>query len=319
MKEILLPPIYEEPSDYDAIEDEIREAFKEYIYLPLVEELASKDVLKNSREDLTDAITQGRINYYRGRFTGQFNSKISREIKLLGGKWIKGAWVLDRSKIPMDVRNAISISQTRFQGILARLDKKISQILPEEIADKIKLQKHFDSALWKVDKSFQKSISKITIAPTLTPEARAKIAEEYTNDLKKYIKDWTEEEIGQLRKTVQKHSLSGFRYEDLIKGIQRRYDVSKGKAKFLARQETSLLMTKFKETRYTDAGVVQYRWGCVAGSKNHPVRPWHKKLEGKIFRWDDPPITTAPGEPPRRNNPGEDFNCRCFARPVVQF
>jgi hypothetical protein len=34
-------------------------------------------------------------------------------------------------------------------------------------------------------------------------------------------------------------------------------------------------------------GVHEYRWSCVAGTKNHPVRLWHKALEGKIFRSTD--------------------------------
>jgi SPP1 gp7 family putative phage head morphogenesis protein len=95
--------------------------------------------------------------------------------------------------------------------------------------------------------------------------------------------------------------------------------VSANKAKFLARQETSLMTTKLKETRYREAGVNEYKWKTVAGSKLHPVRPSHKILEGRIFRWDDPPITTPPGEAVRRNNPGQDYNCRCFAQPIVRF
>lgn len=101
--------------------------------------------------------------------------------------------------------------------------------------------------------------------------------------------------------------------------IQDSYDVSANKAKLLALQETSLLMGKFKQVRYADSGVQEYRWGCVAGTKNHPVPPWHKALEGKIFRWDGPPITSKLGEPVHRSNSGEDFNCRCFARPIVRF
>jgi SPP1 gp7 family putative phage head morphogenesis protein len=99
--------------------------------------------------------------------------------------------------------------------------------------------------------------------------------------------------------------------------IRESFGVTEKKAKFLARQETGLLMAKFKESRYTESGIHQYKWRCSAGSAKHPVRPSHKVLDGRVFRWDTPPITTAPDEPQRRNNPGEDFNCRCVAIPIV--
>ena len=53
----------------------------------------------------------------------------------------------------------------------------------------------------------------------------------------------------------------------------------------------------------------------VVGSPNHPVREMHKALAGKVFSWDDPPITNEKGD---RNNPGQDYGCRCYARPIVE-
>jgi len=38
------------------------------------------------------------------------------------------------------------------------------------------------------------------------------------------------------------------------------------------------------------------------------VRPSHAENNGKIFSWDDPPTT---------GHPGEDFGCRCVARPLL--
>jgi SPP1 gp7 family putative phage head morphogenesis protein len=79
------------------------------------------------------------------------------------------------------------------------------------------------------------------------------------------------------------------------------------------------MIAAYKKEKYTSAGVNKYKWRCVAGSPLHPVRPSHKALNGKIFSFDDPPITTMPGEPVRRNNPREDYGCRCHAVPIVEF
>lgn len=319
MKEVELKPIKETTEDFERLEEMIGEIFRKEIYIPLLREVnTSSKVLKNSTDDLLEAISSGRINFANGRFTGNFNATISRELKKLGAKWERSteSFRLPKAKLTAEMKNAIDLSQARFAQKLAAVDRKLRDMLPEKIATKLDANKFFDTTLWKTDESFKKTVKGITVPPDLTKERRARIAKEYTENLQLYIKEWTEKEIVELRKDVQKAIFSGNRYESLIKSIQKSYDVSQNKAKFLARQETSLLMTKFKETRYTDAGVMEYRWGCVAGSPNHPVRPMHKALEGKVFRWDDPPVTDEKGN---RNNPGQDYNCRCFARPIVRF
>lgn len=316
-----LNPIFETTQDYEALEAHIRSVFREEIYLPLIKELKLKVfTLKNANDipsnSVIDAIASGRITFYRGSFKGRFNSRISKELRGLGAKWDRkqGSWKLPQSSLPMSVRQAISASEETFKQKLGIINKRLAQILPEEIADKVQSLKLFDANLWKVDKDIHRTIKGITVAPKLTPERAKKISEEYTNNLRRYIKDFTSRETKSLRKDLQTKVFSGVRYEQVAKTIQKSYGVSADKAKFLARQETSLLMTTFKEARYSEAGVKEYKWVCVTGSPKHPVRPMHKALEGKIFAWDDPPITNANGG---KNNPGQDYNCRCYARPIV--
>ena len=63
--------------------------------------------------------------------------------------------------------------------------------------------------------------------------------------------------------------------------------------------------------RQQAAGVNEYTWST---SRDERVRPMHAKLEGQRFAYDDPPETTEDGE---TNNPGEDWQCRCIALPVI--
>lgn len=317
MPEVLLTPIRETQSLYEALEEEIAKLFREEIYLPILEELdLKKSILKNSKEDLIDAIDSGRIRFSQGKFSGKFDAATSRELKRLGAKWSQGNWNLPQSKLPIDVRAAISTSDARFTRTMAAIDKKLSQILPEQIADKLKIQKLFDATLWKLDAEFKKTVKGITVAPKLTDFQRAKIAEDYAKNLSLDIKGWADKEVLKLRKEMQKTTFEGLRYESVVKKIQESYGVGKRKAKFLARQETGLLVAKFREARYTESGIREYIWRTVIGSPKHPVRPMHKALEGKIFRFDQPPITDEKGN---RNNPGEDYNCRCTAIPVLKF
>lgn len=329
MKILELRPIKDSAKDYEKIEMRIKRAFLDLLYKPLLKELSIKIKVSNAREDLIEGLRSGKVTFSQGAFRGQFNASISKELRSLGAVWDRktSSFKIRKADLPYPIREAIGVSEIYFQQKLARIDKKLSQILPVEIADKINVTDLFDSALFKVEKDFQKSIEKITVAPELTASQRVKIASEWQNNMDLWIKGFAEEHIKQLRKTVRDSALKGNRFESLTKGIQTSYGVTARKAKFLARQETNLLMASFKEARYIDAGVNSYRWGCVKMPHDKTphqhipgnVRYAHGILEGKIFRFDDPPVTSNPGEPERRNNPMQDYNCRCFARPIVKF
>jgi SPP1 gp7 family putative phage head morphogenesis protein len=63
--------------------------------------------------------------------------------------------------------------------------------------------------------------------------------------------------------------------------IMDNYGVGQRKAKFLARQETALLMSKFHEQRYKEIGVTKYIWST--SNDGDRVRDDHKVLNNKVF------------------------------------
>lgn len=307
-----LKPIRESKHYYEKLEKRIKLAFRDLIYLPIMEFITFPFTLKNSDSDpLYEALKSGRLVYDGKAFQGKFSAETSKALRSLGAQWDRKTktYRIKKALLPMDIRSVVSAGHLEFEKQLDAIDRGLSQILPEKIADNLVFSDIFDQTLWKVDEEFRKTLKGIIVPPQLTPETRKRIAEEWQTNMRLWIKNFTEEEIVKLRAKVKASAFAGNRYESLIKSIQRSYGVSSRKARFLARQETGLLMAKFKESRYTQSGVYEYRWRCVVGSPLHPVRPSHKALDGKIFRFDDPPITTGPGEPARRNNPGEDYNC----------
>ena len=327
MKEVVLKPIKITTEDFDAVEEKIKELFKKEIYFPILRELnAPRNIITNSIDDLSEAFKRGKLIFKGDTVTGRLNSRLTKELRELGARWDKKSksFKVAFSLFPAPVQLAVLAGERIFKDKLAEIDRNLAQKLPEEIAGKLSVSDLFDHTLWKTNRDFQSSIKGVTVASKLTDEARKKIADEWQNNMQLWIKDFTEEQIKKLRADLQTSVFAGNRYESAISTIQKSYGVSANKAKFLARQETSLLMAKFKKNRYADAGVYEYKWGRVSGTPLHPVRPQHKKLaeasdQGKIYRWDDPPITSEPGTPTRRNNAGEDYNCRCFPKPVVRF
>lgn len=326
MKPKFLPIIKEKTEDYEAIEKAIKVLFRKEIYLPLLREFGMRNrrlldessVQNSSMSGLLDALNSGQITFNRGTFSGHLNAKISKDLRDLNAKFDRstGTYKIQLNDLPYEIRSAISASEYKFKEKLDKIDEKLSEIIPEEFAERLRTEKLFDRAYFRVESDFQKSVRGITIAPKLTDEQRRRLSSEWSKNMQLWVRDFTSKEVTSLREKIQKSSFAGNRYEAAVGAIQDSYGVTARKAKFLARQETSLLMTKFKQTRYEAAGVEWYKWVCVKGSANHPVRPMHEKNNGKFFRWDSPPTVDEQGH---RKNPGQDYNCRCAARAVVGY
>jgi len=337
MNQIELPPIRESKEDWDRLEKRLKELFKKLIYLPLLAELQiPKKTLKNTAHPnpLMDALFTGDVIYHDGVFSGKFNAQISKALKEIGARFDKrrAVWKLDWSELPLEMKNTIASSFDRFQKRIEQVDKALETISPEVVAAQFKASDLFDKTIFKADREFRVNVRKIVVMPELTKEQRKEIADRWQNNMKLDIKDWTEEQVKKLRAQIYEGVMRGERREYFLnpilkvtKTIQESYDEAVNKAKFLARQETNLMMAQFKQTRYQDAGSESYIWRCVhrphdQNPKHHTpgnVRYSHGLLDGKTYRWDTPPITTNPGQPVRRNHPGQDYNCRCFARPLL--
>lgn len=335
MKTHILPAIRERYADYEELEDYLAKFFRDAVYYPLIEEIKEgnpEELLQNAlgrlilrglpRKDdmrtLIDAVRTGRLRFYRGHFTGQLNATLTRALRRIGAEWdsAQGSYRIPQSAIPDALKVEISTSEARFTRTIDRISENLARVVPKDLAAKVDLAPFFDRALFRAGKDVKDSLAGITVQPELSREARLRIAREYSETLQLPIEDFIDKETRALRARIIERSGAGLRYEGLVKEIEQSYGVSQRKAKFLARQETSLLMTKFKQVRYQEAGSDEYIWTCVAGSAAHPVRHYHQLNNGKKFSWSIGAVVNARGD---MKNPGQDYNCRCTARPIVRF
>lgn len=337
-KVVELKPLETSPRDYDELEARLKRFFREYLYYPLLKELGlSQKLIINAAHPnpIIEALYTGKIYYARGTFTGAFNAALSKALTAIGAKFDKrtSSFKISTAEIPMEIRNIIAVSEMKFKEKMDKLDKKLSEIIPEELAAHFKCADLFDKSLWKAERQFQKNVKNITVAPQLTDEQRLKIAESWQNNMNLWIKGWTEEQIKDLRGRIFEDVLGGQRQDSLIppilkvtRTIQESHEQAVNKAKFLSQQESRLLMAAYHQVRYEAAGSKSYIWRCV--HRPHDMTPdqhtlgnvrySHGLLNGKEFEWSNPPITTNPGEAVRRNHPGQDYRCRCFSRPLLQ-
>lgn len=116
---------------------------------------------------------------------------------------------------------------------------------------------------------------------------------------------------------VQREQMKGRRSTDIMQDIQpymqhlKRFEVQR-----IARTEVAKADTAITRVRAQSIGLNWYQWET---SKDARVRPSHKKMQGVLVCWDDPPSPellareTSVG----RYHAGEIYNCRCPALPIT--
>lgn len=81
---------------------------------------------------------------------------------------------------------------------------------------------------------------------------------------------------------------------------------TRARARLIARDQTAKLNSQLNQARQQTMGFTHYRWRT---SGDERVRESHAVKNGEIFAWDSPPSDTG--------HPGEDFQCRCYAEPII--
>jgi SPP1 gp7 family putative phage head morphogenesis protein len=126
------------------------------------------------------------------------------------------------------------------------------------------------------------------------------------------IKNIPEKTIMQIRDQTIEALTKGTNVEDTVAAMQdildERLDVSDSRAELIARDQVSKLNGDLTKSRQEDAGVNSYIWRTVGDER---VRDSHAAVDGETFSWDAPPTETD------GNHPGEDYQCRCWAEPIL--
>ena len=106
---------------------------------------------------------------------------------------------------------------------------------------------------------------------------------------------------------------AGTRADVLSQKILETGEVTLSRAKLIARTEIARTAATLNETRARHIGAETFIWRT---SHDGDVREEHKELDGKVFRYDEPPVAARNGT---RALPGCIWNCRCYADPIIPF
>lgn len=294
------------------------------IYKPMFELANFKPKkAKNSDDPLLDALEKGNIYYEDGGFKAKnkFTNAQSLALEKLGAKW--ESWhkmfKLAKDLIPTKYLIAIATAQLAAQIQLQDMDKFLQEVLNnfEYIVETMAFQDEVVTILDDAGNEVKKNVKHLNvIVPELTEQQKREIAKSYTKNIQDYaIKDFANERIPHMRKRIQEMALQGARYEDIQKFLQREYNFMSDKAKFLAFNETNIMIAEYKKVTYKEMGFDKFIWRTILDGRE---RKLHEELHGKIFRYDDPPVIYVDKKGrQQRGLPGQTYNCRCQAVPYT--
>lgn len=200
----------------------------------------------------------------------------------------------------VDDFDAMKKSLFDYSRLLNPWAKAVSSRMQAEVS-------HRDIKAWtQLSRSIGSGLAK-EIAKTPTGDIhRALLADQV-----KLITSLPIEAAERVHKLTNENLISGDRADQVAKEIMRSGQVSAYSAMRIARTETSRTASVLTEARSIYIGSEGYWWRTA---QDTDVRPLHVALEGKFFKWGEPPVTGSNGE---RSNPGCIYFCRCWPEPAL--
>lgn len=209
-------------------------------------------------------------------------------------------------------------SATRLSRLLAGLNAKWSK----RFADKARVltDQMIDRTSRYTKKSLGMSLKEMSGGLTLkTPDMPAALYDRMiaaTKENVALIKSIQGDYHGKIQGAVMRSIANGGTgAKTLFDEIQHTGQVTKSRAELIAVDQTRKVTSAMNTERMKAAGLRKFEW-IHSGGGAEP-RPLHVRYDGQTFDLDDPPIIDErTGE---RGMPGQSINCRCKARPVVDF
>ena len=308
-------------SDWAPVHTLLTSHFYHWYFKELFEllELEQPSLENDKPSALIRAIRQGNVTYDQGVFRGTFNLQISKELSKFAkfdGRTKQWAGIA-----PPDVSRVATTANFRARS----LNQKIANLIPQfqtRVASAVTdIRFPVGSSMSRWDEQAKQDVQSMKVLPEVTEAMRTRLTDAYTKNQHLNIVNWNFDQVERLRNAVEENAKNGYNRLELEAFIQYEWNVSRNKARFLARQESSLFLSTFRDARYTDAGITTYRWSSSHDARcrkaNRYGGPAHGPggpLDGHVFEFGNPPVSGPKGE---KQAPGVPFGCRCVAVPIV--
>lgn len=327
----LLPPQRLRPHYYLGVEEALRESVADFLFKPLERILAESTteaarIFANTApvpsRELVDALRRGTIQYIGDIVTGTMDAKLVKALRALGAEPTRFdggvAFRLPRWASPGWFTTEAAAANARAENIHKALARELDALQTRLEGGQMALPIPGAEVVEAIEHGFESASTVIGITKRIPAAAREAMEQRYVEQVRPFVAEATAQYIDGVHKAVADNAARGYRYETIVADIQHFVGVSERKARFLARQETSLFMSGYRRERFTAAGVRDYRWST---SHDIRVRPYadkaklkkygdHRILDKQVFNYErKAPAQYMSSKKPC--NPGEDFGCRC--------
>lgn len=312
------------PSEYydNKIAREIINWQWNWYYKPIFDILKPNSVI-NDNDALFNAIKSGNIYYQNGGFyskSGRFSNTIALQLEKIGAKYSKygRCYRLAKDKLPQQISWVIETTNAKVFSDVVAIKKTLDDFLGVlgDALKGLKLQDVAESMILDIEKRANENMrnNKIeVIQPKMTDFIAKQFSEDYTDTIRFDIKNALPEQIVKMREVVGQMAIEGESRITIQKYIENNFVKDQKKAKFLARNESSIAVTEYLKAKYQENGSEEFKW---IANLDERVRDEHKKLNGTIHRYDNPPIIDE--RTGTRGIPGEFYNCRCTFVPIFK-
>lgn len=311
--------------DLDALEEQLALFVYETVYKDVFEILKDKELVNDVPSSLiVEALRSGKI-YFDGkgfRASNKFGVKLAKEFRRLKAVLKNG-----RYELPNVIGDPeIEAIKAEVQALQDEVQARIKEI-ESYLISKTDYPDFNDPSLITsiVDKLTSQASTAFGIQYNFTPEEKQFFVDSYVKNAALYSKKLSLRANEELKAYVlAQASQVNMTAKSLAKVIEERFGVTERHARFIARQEAHVARERINQSTAQNLGFKHYVWQTVG---DYRVRPKgygtapeyqgdnHRRLQGMIFSFDDPPyVDRIRG---RKCNPGEDYNCRCTARVII--
>lgn len=249
-----------------------------------------------------------------GQIKGNFAAAISKEIRGLNGEWDNNTktFKVRPEDLPLEllaIAADSNLKRARIHDDVISFVESASANVPVSQIDTVStgtLQEISDDLRGQVAETAQEA------SGLWVPSVPAQIILERKESIKDAQRAVVEKILERIEKRTEANKDAINDVDALARILSNERDLGQRKMAEVADQQASEFVAQHRKIIYQPIGMDSYVWRTCGDEK---VRDGHRALDGRVFRWDNPPIEDP--HTGHRAHPGEAMNCRCTAIPLI--
>ena len=160
------------------------------------------------------------------------------------------------------------------------------------------------------------------------------MAQNWVTENTSLIKSVEQSFLGDVEQIVFRMVRQGASKKDTMEALMKRFELSKNRARLIARDQVNKFNGQLTQARQTQAGIKEYIWHTAQdrrvrgtpGGAYPKAKPSHYVMEGVRCRWDDSTVYFNENrkkwvkrtQQMPHEHPGQPIQCRCWAEPDLK-